>query len=108
MQSLLTGYGVNANPFGTYLISVMVDVFRSCYTNLHLEDMMITVRDNLSKILLPAGGSIVSMMPYTWSTLTKRLRFTVGLSTWGSGSNQREKRPIGHGNDSVLIDSVLT
>lgn len=56
---------------GSWFITECIRVFREYYTEDHLEDMLITVRERVALGWTKQDGA--KQMPCVWSTLTKRL-----------------------------------
>lgn len=81
---MLIGYGIGGDLKGSTnqkscFIHALMEVFRSHYKTEHVEDMLISVREMVAlgdkKNNLGNKRTETKEMPFTWSTLTKRLYF---------------------------------
>lgn len=81
---MLIGYGVSGGSSGStkpksFFIDTLLEVFKKQYKTDHVEDMMISVREMVAlgdkKHYHRKEGMETKEMPFTWSTLTKRLYF---------------------------------
>ncbi|XP_053404642.1 caspase-3-like [Mercenaria mercenaria] len=59
---------------GSWFITECINVFEKYHKKDHLEDMLITVRENVALRWTKDDGA--KQMPCVWSTLTKRLKLT--------------------------------